>query len=113
MSFEETLRETLRAVLREELDRALADRSTPENTLALAGKLTIAGAAARSGYSASTINKWLNEKKLTRHGKGRLTRVDALELDRLTRDMGSEPSATPSQAEIDEHIAAALKRVGS
>jgi excisionase family DNA binding protein len=71
------LRETIRAIVREELALALADRAEPDELM------STANAAELAGVAEGTVRRWIREGRLPERRAGRLLRVSRSELATL------------------------------
>lgn len=90
-----TFEESIRAIVREEVRAALREAQAPAPT---GGMLTIEEAAAHAKCSKATLHKWLRDGALTRHGSGKLTRVDRAQLDQVLANgvRQSKPARDPA-----------------
>ena len=85
MTLEESMRETIRAIVRDEVDRALAAHAVP------AEYLSTGEAAELARVAPGTIRRWIREHRLEQHRAGREVRVRRAELENLLRS-GRRPA---------------------
>jgi phage terminase Nu1 subunit (DNA packaging protein) len=96
-----SLEDTLRAIVREEIRTALADREQS----AWQGCITLAEAAKLVDVSVSTLEKWGREGlRIAR--KGHVRRVDVAELRAFVLEL--EPSKAPAPDERAKEILATI-----
>lgn len=81
MDFGESLRETIREIVKQELERNT--REAPATTL-----VGTVEAAAHADVTERTIRRWIRTGRLTARKAGRVIRVDLDELDDLIRKDG-------------------------
>jgi excisionase family DNA binding protein len=93
----------LRALIREEVERAVASRPTPLAAVPTpAGYLKVTIAAERYSVAPETLREWIRTGKLPRHRAGRHWLVRPDEVEALIARGG-----TTAPAEVDEAAATA------
>lgn len=93
---EAALRETIRALVREELRIALADQKPDDEFL------TTGQASRLAKVSVGSVRRWIRLGKLARHRVGRTLRINRAELERFLRHPGPDRELTPEeQADLD------------
>lgn len=89
---DQALRETIRKIVREEVEAALADIATPTEFL------STGEAAELARVAPGTIRRWIREHRLEQHRAGREVRVKRADVEQLLRS-GKRPAndLTPEQ----------------
>jgi hypothetical protein len=92
------IEDALRTIVREEL-RAVMLEAKPATPAPAGDLMTLEDAASHGKVSKATLHRWLRAEGgrpplLTRHGKGRLTRVERTQLDAVLR-------AGPKMQDVD------------
>lgn len=108
MSFEETLRQVIREELERNEERVAARVAEKlrgsEPTAAGDRLLRLTEAQELFGYAPETLRKWIAEKRLTRFGTVRATRVSEREVRALLakKQQTTSGQAPPTEADILE-----------
>lgn len=99
MTLEAGLRELIAGIVRDEVRRALAEASKPEEYL------TTVEAGELANVAPGTIRRWIREGRLAEQRAGRVVRVRRSDIERL---LGSAPRRTPTRAPTPEELAARM-----
>ena len=89
--FESELRELIRGIVREELDRALADAKPTDDYLSTKAAATLASVA------EGTIRRWIREGRITGHRAGRVLRLRRSDLEGLLHEDRPEREISPEE----------------
>lgn len=85
------LEETLRAIVRDELQKALAEREPSNGDL-----ISTTEAARLADVATATIRRWIKLGSLTKHHAGRVFKVSRAELESLLKN-GVANEQTPER----------------
>lgn len=77
LALEAGLRELIAGIVREEVAKALAKTTAPDEYL------STRGAAELAGVADGTIRRWIREGRLTGHRAGRVVRIKRADVERL------------------------------
>lgn len=103
-----SIEETLRAIIREELQRALRELHPADQAPASDRYLPVPEAASIAAVHADTMRAWLKAGRLPAHHAGRELRVRLSDLERFMASGGTNGGERPT---IDEEAAQALARI--
>lgn len=102
-----SMADELRAIVREELERALLKHRSVQGTpFSESSYLTDAEAAVLANVHPSTIRSWRTQGLLNRYGRGKSVRVKREELERL---MAPAEEREPTDADLDERVERVLR----